>query len=255
MRADVVVLEKKRGQLMKEWIIPGAAIVSAASSLLSAVIYYKTLETSLASVAIAAHAYERNVDARFELRYTFPGDQEYVVVRNSGTVPADAIVVSGTRYFVSDKELFTVKNMMELLRDDVGKLSKLKDEGIVRSWCDFRNVMGAQREFAVESLGIHEQTELEVSHFVNENAVRVAETLGLEYVVLWRVKYLVGPDEHAASQIFGIWMTKDNTRIDLADVAGGVGVVARILKFEDNTTDVLFPTSSGPQAPSLCPAS
>jgi hypothetical protein len=249
--AAAAVLEAEECAVTR-WINPCTAIISAVCSLFSAYLYYRTLDASLASVSIASEAYQRNLDARFEFQYVFPGDEEYVLVRNSGRVPVKSITIRRARYFIGDGEIFTVERIQDQLSKDGEKFRKLRDIGMLQSPCDFESTMGPSREFAVAALDVHENTTLEVSHFENENAVRVATTLGLAYIVEWKISYLVGPDEHLASQSFFTWLTENNTRVDLETVMGGVGVVARIRNFEENYADFLFSSSVSSNRSSNC---
>jgi hypothetical protein len=240
-RKRVIRHSLKHGSLVFNGIATGATVVSA-------IFFFKSLQYSNESLRVALNGYQRGYADHLSARYAFSGDEEYLVVTNSGLMPASAIRLRRVPYFVFSDKAISVKGLgVELLRD-ASLFSKLRIAGIAQSPRDYLDLMGPDREISISELTAQDQTQVEVSRSSNQNGIRVANALGGIFIVDWIVTFNSGPENVQTSQNLEFWLSHANTRESLTDESWGPSVAKRIEDAASSSKDYLLEVEPWPPA-------
>ena len=215
-----------------------AATVSAIASIVSAVLFLYSLRYSRESVDIALQAYRRTLDSKISARYAILGDDEYLVIHNTGPNVTRKVTVRREPFFIFRDGVRSAIGLGEDLRGKSATLAKLRSSGVLTSPDQYDDLMGPTREFSVEQLYVGQDSSLELSHFSNVNAIRIADSLNGIFVVRWRLDYEVDPDGRQASQAVDFWLGPLNTREELSHEEWGESISNRIVEAIQHSTEI-----------------
>ena len=239
----------KKQQLFRHSIKHGTLIfsgIAAAASVVSAVFFYESLRYSNDSLKVALDGYQRGYVDHLSARYSFSGDDEYLVLSNPGLMRVSSIRLRRVPYFVLEDKAFSVKGLGVALRSDPTLFNKLREAGLAQSPRDYFDLMGPDREISISELFPEDQAQVEVSRSANENGVRVADALGGIFVIDWIASFANGPESAQTSQNLEFWVSRDNTREDLIDESWGRSVAKRIEDTASTSKDYLLEVQQPP---------